>query len=169
MRKIQLTEQSIYYDDISMPKGFEINNDELCLKAFEGYIKGKHFIHSKEWEKLNTYIIENMRLRYKRALENRDKYNHIYLPNEITEPQLNIDYTDLPKSADWILLYGVRVKDCNVTILYDDNRKKNLKWTIPLTDNKFIMFPASNYYFISNTQKADLNFIQFNTYVTIGE
>jgi len=169
MRKIQLTEQSIYHDDISMPKGFEINTNELCLKAFEGYLTGKKFIYSKEWEKLNTYIIENMRLRYKRSIENRDTYNQIYLPNEITEPQLNIDYTDLAKSADWILLYGVRVKDCNVTILYDDNRKKNLKWTIPLTDNKFIMFPASNYYFISNTQKADLNFIQFNTYVTIGE
>lgn len=169
MRKIQLTEQSIYHDDILMPKGFEINTNELCLKAFEGYLKGKKFIYSKEWEKLNTYIIENMRLRYKRNIENRDTYNQIYLPNEITEPQLNIDYTDLPKSADWILLYGVRVKDCNVTILYDDNKKKNLKWTIPLTDNKFIMFPASNYYFISNTQKADLNFIQFNTYVTIGE
>jgi len=169
MRKKQLTEQSIYYDDISMPKGFEINNDELCLKAFEAYIIGKEFIHSKEWEKLNTYIIENIFLKYKLSIYHKDRYHQIYLPNEITEPQLNIDYANLSRSADWILLYGVRVKDCNVTILYDNNRQKNLKWNIPLTNNKFIMFPASNYYFITNTQKADLNFIQFNTYVTVGE
>jgi len=169
MQKKVLTEQALFYGDVSMPKGFEINNDELCLKAFEGYITGKEFIHSKEWEKLNIYIIENIFLKYKLAINHKDRYNQIYLPNEITEPQLNIDYTNLSKSADWILLYGVRVKDCNVTILYDNNRQKNLKWNIPLTNNKFIMFPASNYYFITNTQKADLNFIQFNTYVTVGE
>ena len=169
MRKLTLTEQSIYHGDISMPKGYEINTTELCLKAFESYLTGKKVIHSKEWEKLNRYIVENIRLRFKRVISFRDRYDHIYLPNEISEPQLNLDFTNLPESPDWVVLYGMKVEDCNVTILYDDNRKKNLKWTIPLTDNKFIMFPASNQYFISNTQKANLNFIMFNTYVTIGE
>jgi len=71
---------------------------------------------------------------------------------------------DLINSPDFTLLYGTKVEDCRVTICYDDNRRKGRSWTIPLKNNKFIMFPSSNIYFIRNSQKENLNFVQTITY-----
>jgi hypothetical protein len=65
------------------------------------------------------------------------------------------------------LLYGVKVKDCTVRINYDDNRKKGRSWDIALTNNKFIMFPSTNMYYIINDQKDSLNFILTITYESI--
>jgi len=83
---------------------------------------------------------------------------------EISIPLLNIDPVDLRNSPDYILLYGVNVKDCSVRIHYDDNRRAGRSWDIPLTNNKFIMFPSMQMYYITNTQKDSLNFIQTITY-----
>ena len=33
-------------------------------------------------------------------------------------------------------------------------------WDIPLTNNKFIMFPSTNMYYLTNNQKDSLNFVQ---------
>ena len=66
---------------------------------------------------------------------------------------------DLKNSPDYIMLYGVSVKDCSVRIHYDDNRRAGRSWDIPLKHNQFIMFPSTNMYYITNNQKDSLNFI----------
>ena len=71
---------------------------------------------------------------------------------------------DLQNSPDFVLLYGVLIEECNVTIHYDNNRKKGNTWNIPLENNKFIMFPSTNMYYITNNQKRSLNFVQTITY-----
>jgi len=85
-------------------------------------------------------------------------------PKEISIPLLNIDPVDLKNSPDYTFLYGVNVKDCSVRIHYDDNRRAGRSWDIPLTNNKFIIFPSTQMYYITNTQKDSLNFIQTITY-----
>jgi hypothetical protein len=95
----------------------------------------------------------------------RDKLSgDIYKPAETTIPLLNIDPVDLRNSPDFTLLYGVKVKDCMVRIHYEDNRRKGRSWDIPLTNNKFIMFPSTNMYYLTNNQKDSLNFVQTITY-----
>jgi hypothetical protein len=89
----------------------------------------------------------------------------MYKPNQQTIPLLNIDPVDLRNSPDFVLLYGVKVKDCMVRIHFDDNRRKGRSWDIPLTDNQFIMFPSTNMYYITNNQKDSLNFIQTIKYL----
>ena len=89
---------------------------------------------------------------------------NIYKPAETTIPLLNIDPVDLRNSPDFTLLYGVKVKDCMVRIHYEDNRRKGRSWDIPLTNNKFIMFPSTNMYYLTNNQKDSLNFVQTITY-----
>ena len=37
-------------------------------------------------------------------------------------------------------------------------------WDIPLTNNRFIMFPSTNMYYLTNNQKDSLNFVQTITY-----
>ena len=62
------------------------------------------------------------------------------------------------------MLYGVHVKDCMVRIHYDHNRRAGRSWDIPLTNNKFLLFPSTNMYCITNNQKDSMNFIQTITY-----
>ena len=164
MEKKVLSEIALYYGDVSMPKDWEIDPIELSHHILQYQIHNKKYLFSKTWDKLNTYIREHIRLEYNIKLINKKTWGNIYSPRETTIPLLNVDPVDLRNSPDYTLLYGVKVKDCNVRINYDDNRRKGGSWDLPLTNNKFIMFPSTNMYYIINDQKDSLNFIQTITY-----
>jgi hypothetical protein len=164
MQKKVLAEQALFYGDISMPKGFEINSLKLSQSIFESFYNKQKFSFSKDWDKLNTYIKDYINLNYDIKLVNKDTWGNAYIPNEVTEPLLNVDPVDLRNSPDYTCLYGINTIDCTVKIYYDDNRRKGRNWEIELKDNMFIMFPSTNLYFISNKQKDSLNFIQTITY-----
>ena len=164
MKKKVLTEQSIYYDNVSMPKHWEIDQNELAHHILDSNLNNKEFYFSKTWDKLNTYIREHINLKYGFTLINKETWGDIYKPNETTIPLLNIDSVDLRNSPDYTLLYGVKVEGCMVRIYYDDNRRKGRSWDIELKNNMFIMFPSTNMYYITNNQKDSLNFIQTMTY-----
>ena len=99
-----------------------------------------------------------------KALINKEMWGNMYKPAETTIPLLNIDPVDLRNSPDFTLLYGVKVKDCMVRIHFEDNRRKGRSWDIPLLNNRFIMFPSTNMYYLTNNQKDSLNFVQTITY-----
>jgi hypothetical protein len=164
MLKKVLSEQSIIYGDVSMPEGFEINSLELIKSIFESLYNKKNFSFCKNWDKLNTYIKEFIRVKYNLNLVNKDSWGSIYIPNEKTESLINVDAVDLRDSPDFTLLYGINTKDCMVRIFYDDNRRKGRSWDIELKNNMFIMFPSTNMYSLNNRQKDSLNFVQTITY-----
>ena len=114
---------------------------------------------------LNKEEVRN--LKYNFNLINKKTWGDIYKPQEISISLLNIDPVDLRNSPDYTLLYGVKVDNCSVKICYDDNRKKGRTWTISLSNNKFIMFPSTQMYYIINHQKDSLNFIQTITYESL--
>ena len=159
LQKKVLSEQALYYGDVAMPKGFEIDRDKLQSDILKSQINNKDFPYSREWDKLNTYIREHINVEYGFQLVNKETWGNIYKPKEISIPLLNIDPVDLRNSPDYTLLYGVSVKDCSVRIHYDDNRRAGRSWDIPLKNNQFIMFPSTNMYYITNNQKDSLNFI----------
>jgi len=164
MEKNILTEQAIYYGDVSMPKGFEIDRDKLSGDILQSTFTDSEFPFSRAWDMLNTYVYEHVNLEYNFQIINKKTWGDMYKPNQQTEPLLNIDPVDLRNSPDYTLLYGVKVDNCMVRIFYDDNRRKGRSWDIPLENNKFIMFPSTNMYTIKNKQKDGLNFIQTLTY-----
>ena len=159
MQKKVLSEIALYYGDVAMPKGFEIDRDKLQSDTLKSQINNKDFPYSREWDKLNTYLREHIAVEYGVKLINKETWGNVYKPKEISIPLLNIDPVDLKNSPDYIMLYGVNVKDCSVRIHYDDNRRAGRSWDIPLTNNEFIMFPSTNMYYITNNQKDSLNFI----------
>ena len=159
MQKKVLSEQALYYGDIDMPKGFEIDRDKLQSDILKSNINNKEFPYSREWDKLNTYVREHINVEYGFQLVNKETWGNVYKPKEISIPLLNIDPVDLRNSPDYVVLYGVNVKDCSVRIHYDDNRRAGRSWDIPLKNNQFIMFPSTNMYYITNNQKDSLNFI----------
>jgi hypothetical protein len=107
---------------------------------------------------------DHIGLEYGIQLISKETWGDIYKPAQTTTPLLNIDPVDLRNSPDYTLLYGVKVKDCMVRIHFEDNRRKGRSWDIELTNNKFIMFPSTNMYYLTNNQKDSLNFVQTITY-----
>ena len=164
MQRQVLTEQSLFYGDIDMPKGFEIDQEKLTNDILQSTFNSKEFPFSRTWDMLNTYMRDFIGLDYGINLVNISTWGNIYKPNETTIPLLNIDPVDLRNSPDFTMLYGVKVKDCFVRIHYEDNRRKGRSWDIELKNNMFIMFPSTNMYYITNNQKDSLNFIQTITY-----
>ena len=160
MRKKVLSEIGLYSGQVEMPKGFEIDRDKLQEDTLKSQINNKEFSGSRAWNMLNTYVREHINLEYGFSLVNKKTWGNVYKPKEVSLPLLNIDPVDLKNSPDYVLLYGIHVKDCSVRIHYNDNRRKGRRWDIPLVNNKFIMFPSMQMYYITNTQKDSLNFIQ---------
>ena len=164
MQKKVLSEQSLFYGDVAMPKYWDIDRNKLTNDILQSTFNSKEFPFSRTWDMLNTYMSDFIRLEYDINLINKSTWGNIYKPNETTIPLLNIDPVDLRNSPDFTMLYGVKVKDCNVRIHYDDNRRKGRSWDIKLKNNMFIMFPSTNMYYITNNQKDSLNFVQTITY-----
>ena len=164
MQKKVLSEISLYYGDVTMPKNWDIDRKKLSNDILKSVVQNKDFPFSKNFDMLTTYIRDHINLEYGFTLINKETWGNMYKPQETTIPLLNIDPVDLRNSPDFTLLYGVKVEDCNVKIHYEDNRRKGRSWNIPLEDNKFIMFPSICMYYLTNNQKNNLNFVQTITY-----
>ncbi len=164
MDKKVLTEQALYFGDITMPKDWDIDRDKLSGDILQSTFTDSEFPFSRTWDMLNTYMQDHIGVEHNIKLVNKSTWGNIYKPAETTIPLLNIDPVDLRNSPDFTMLYGVKVKDCFVRIHYEDNRRKGRSWDIELKDNMFIMFPSTNMYYIKNKQKDSLNFIQTMTY-----
>ena len=164
MQKKVLSEISLYYGDVTMPKGWDIDRKKLSNDILKSVVQNKNFPFSKNFDMLNTYMRDHINLEYSFTLINKETWGNMYKPQETTIPLLNIDPVDLRNSPDFTLLYGVKVENCNVKIHYEDNRRKGRSWNIPLENNKFIMFPSICMYYLTNNQKNNLNFVQTITY-----
>ena len=159
-----LSKIDLYYGDISMPKGFEIDKDQLQKDTLEHILKDCPFPFSREWDKLNTYLREHINLEYDFSLINKLTNGFMFKQNESNLPECENNKVDLRNSPDYVMLYGVDLQNCNVRIYYDDNRRAGKSWDIKLENNKFIMFPSTLIYHITNNQKNKLNFILKTTY-----
>lgn len=162
-----LSEISLYHGFVKMPKGFEIEKDELVKNIFlSKYYENINYPFSISFDKLKTYVSDFIKVEHKLNLVPKKIYGNFYEKNEISEPKLEIDPVDLKNSPDFVLLYGVEIdnKTCEVVINYDDNRRKGRSWNINLENDKFIMFPASQLYYIKNVKNSYLNFIQTITF-----
>ena len=164
MQKKVLSEIALYHGDVAMPKDWDIDRDKLQQDILTSIVTDSGLPFSKEWDKLNTYLREHINLNYNFTLVNKQVWGNMYKPQETTIPLLNIDPVDLRNSPDYTLLYGVNVKNCIVRIHYEDNRRKGRSWDISLINNKFIMFPSTCMYYLTNNQKDSLNFVQTMTY-----
>ena len=164
MNKNTLSEIALYHGDIAMPKNFEIDRDKLSSDILQSNITDSPFPFSRNWDMLNTYMRDHFNLDYGQTLVNKLTWGNAYKPNEVSVPLLNIDPVDLKNAPDYVVLYGVLVKDCMIHIHYDDNRRKGRLWNIPLNNNSFVMFPSTNLYHLSNKQSDSLNFVQTITY-----
>ena len=166
MHKKVLSEIALYHGTIDMPKGWDIDREKLAQDILTSNLFGKEFPFSKKWDMLNTYMRDHVNLEYGFQLVNKKTWGDIYKPKEASLPLLQVDKVDLRNSPDFVFLYGVKLaKDsCFVRIHFDDNRRAGRSWDIPINNNSFVMFPATQMYYISPNTSDELNFIQTITY-----
>ena len=86
MQKKVLSEIALYYGDVAMPKGFEIDRNQLQKNILKSRINNKEFPYSREWDKLNTYLREHINVEYGFCLVNKDMWGNVYKPKEISIP-----------------------------------------------------------------------------------
>ena len=176
MQKKVLSEIDLYYGKIDMPKGFEIDRTKIKNDIINSYIKDEGLTNNKrsyaytdykvpfsqplQW--LQDYIRDHIKVEYDFTLVPKLIWGNVFDYNQKSFTRNTIDPVDLRNSPDYTLIYGVDLgddKETGVVIEYDDNRRKGRDWHIPLKNNDFIMFPATQRYMITENTSNKLNTI----------
>ena len=178
MKKKVLSEIDLHHGDVSMPKGFEIDRDNIksgiLYNAFiatdkrvsknpKDYSYNDYFVdHSPPLGHLQTYLREFFALRNEnKNLINKGNFANVLFPGNSPVMRRSIDPLKLSDSPDYTCMYGVDIQpdSCTVVIEYDENRRANRSWHIPLESNKFIIFPSTQRYFVTPNTSQGLNTI----------
>ena len=170
IEKKTLSEINLYKGKVKMPEGFEISKEELVKNiTISQYYEDIEYPFSINFDKLNKYIIEYMKLEHNINLVNKNAFGNFYEKNERSKLCLDVNPVDLKNSPDFVLLYGVEIdpSTCKVEIYYDDNRRKGRSYIVNLENEEFILFPSSQIYCINNFKNSYLNFIQKINYFYI--
>ena len=176
MQKKVLSEIDLYTDTVHVIKidRKKIKNDILNSFVSEKRLsKNKKDYSYQDFEVpfskplswLRDYIRDHFKVDYHRTLIGKKEWGNVYSPGESSLARHQVEPLLLKNSPDYTCLYGLDVdKDsCELVIEYDDNRRKNRTWHIPLENNKFIIFPSTQRYFISQNKSN-----QSNIFLTIN-
>ena len=90
-------------------------------------------------------------------------------PDEQSYSRATADPMDLRNAPDYTFIYGVDVPDqsCECVIHYDNNRRVNKTWHIPLKNNHFIIFPSIQKFFITQNTSKQMITLLTTTYESI--
>ena len=175
MQKKVLTEVDLYTGEISMPKGFEIDRNKIKNDIIKSFVtksrisdnpktysyKEYKLPYSQPLQWAQDYMRDHWRVEYGYTLVQKNMHGNVMHPKEKSWTRNQVEPVDLRNSPDYTLIYVVDVKEgsSECIIEYDDNRRKNRTWHLPIKDNHFIMFPATNKYSFSPNTSNGLNII----------
>ena len=175
MQKVVLSEISLIHGSVAMPKGFEIDRDQIRNDIIESFVKQNRvntnpkaysfddyvvpFSQPLQW--LQDYLRDHIKSEHSFTLVSKSIHGNVMAPKEKSWTRHQVDPVDLRNSPDYTLIYGVDVKEgsSECIIEYDDNRRKNRTWHLPIKNNEFILFPATNKYSFSPNTSNGLNII----------
>ena len=175
MHKKVLSEIDLYYGEVKMPKGFEIDRNQIKNDAIKSFItedrisnnsknysyKNYKIPYSRPLQWMQDYIRDHWGVEYYYTLVPKTQHVKVLRPGEQSVLMHSLEPVDLKNSPDYTLIYGVEVEDesCECIIEYDDNRRKNRTWHVPVKNNHFIMFPATQRYMITENTSKKMNII----------
>ena len=174
MHKKVLSEIDLYYGEVKMPKGFEIDRYFIKADAIQSSLLLKKRVSDNIYDHayndyqildttymspLVTYIKDFFNLRFNKSLVLEKYWSNIYNTNESSRSRNTVNMLNMKESPDYVFVYGVDVSDKNamVNIEYNDNRRKGRSWHAPIKDNHFVMFPSNLKYFISKNNSTNSN------------
>jgi hypothetical protein len=181
MHKKVLTEIALIYDEVKMPKGFEIDNSKLKADILSSCNLNKSLSNnpydykildyevpfSRTWDMLNKYVCDHLKIRHNLFLVPHTSFGNIFYENEQSFFRNLVNPMDLQNAPDFTMVYGVDIfKDsANIVFQYDDNREKNNLFTMPLITGHFILFPSTQKFFISKNTSKQINTVLTTTFI----
>ena len=178
MELIPLSTIDLYHGTIDCPQGFEIDRKIIKNSIIQNYVSHQtlnknpltnrdfkvDFSQPLQW--LQDHMRDYFREKYGRTLVEKNKWATVLEPNEQSYSRNTVDPVDLRHSPDYTFIYGVDVSEnsCQVVCHYNDNRRAGKTWHIPMKNNKFIMFPSTQKYFITSNQSKKMNIFLIVTY-----
>ena len=183
MQKVVLSEISLICGEVKTPKGFEIDRVKIKEEIISSFIKENRvsknnkdysyqdyklpFSQNLQW--LKDYIKDHFKAEYSFQLVPKLDFGVILNPKEKSFLRNQVDPVDLRNSADYTCIYVVESEkdSCELIIEYDDNRRKGRTWHIPLKNNFYYIFPATQKYFISENKSKKINIFLTSTYESI--
>jgi|TARA_R100001530_G_scaffold64376_2_gene46254 hypothetical protein len=132
-------------------------NDNSVIPAYHDY--AVPFSIPLQW--FHDYVRDHFQTEFKKTLILIKTWGNIYANHESSLNRLQVDPVDLRHSPDYVIVYGIDIVDenCELVIEYDDNRRKNRTKHIPLKNNKFVIFPSTQRYYITQNKEKKLNVI----------
>tara|TARA_R100000781_G_scaffold104879_1_gene68655 strand:- start:584 stop:1135 length:552 start_codon:yes stop_codon:yes gene_type:complete len=180
MKKVVLSEISLIHGSVDLPKGYEINREKIKNDIITSFVNKKRInknpkaysyedyevSFSKPLQWFKDYIRDNIRLEHGFTLIEKSHHGNVLHPKEQSFLRYNIDPVDLRNSPDYTLIYALDCakESCELIIEYDDNRRKNRTWHLPMLNNHFYMFPATQKYMLTKNKSEKLNTILTITY-----
>ena len=181
MQKVVLSEIDCISGFIESPKGFEINRDVIKNDIIKSYInedriskKEKDFTYydykvnfSQPLQWYKDYLRDHFRIEHNKTLIPKLDFGIILDKKQQSHNRNLVEPLDLLNAPDYTCIYGVDIDDeeqLEVVIHYDDNRRANRTWHVPLQNNKFIIFPSMQRFFISENKSSKLQTILISTY-----
>ena len=163
IKKKILSEKILYYAQVKMPKGFEIIRSDIVRDILlTNFYEDHKVLFNKSLQAVVTYVSDFMRLENRKDLVPHSRRGLVFDKNENSKPMLEIDTNNLKESPYFVMLYAAEVQDktCEVIIEYNDNRRTSKEWTIPMENNRFIIFPSTERFTIKNKNNEHSNVIQ---------
>ena len=177
MHQKVLSQVDIYTDVV---KGVEIDRQKIKSDLLLNLVAGKKlsknkrdynsqdfkvtFSHPVQW--VQDYIRDHFKALHHKSLVPDKEWGNLYSPRESSLSRHQINPWDLKNSPDYTCIYVVDMaKDsCELVIEYDDNRRQHNTWHVSLENNKVVIFPSTQRYFITSNNGSQMNVFLTFTY-----
>ncbi len=181
MQKQVVSEIDIVSGTIDSPKGFEIDREKIKNDIITSYINKKTLSNKKkdysyydyevpfsqplQW--YQDYLRDHFKIEYGKTLIPKQNIGLVIEKDKRSYTRNLVEPLNLLNSPDYTCIYCVDIDDeeeLELVILYDDNRRVNRTWHIPLQNNKFIIFPSMQRFFINESKSSKLQTLLISTY-----
>ena len=181
MKKQVVSEIDIVSGTIDSPKGFKIDREKIKNDIITSFINQdriskneKDFSYtdykvpfSQPLQWLKDYLRDHFRIEHNKTLIPKLDFGIILDKQQQSHNRNLVEPLDLLHAPDYTCVYGVDIDDeeqLEVVIHYDDNRRVNRTWHVPLQNNKFIIFPSMQRFYITENKSSKLQTILISTY-----
>jgi hypothetical protein len=163
MEKKVLSEIDIYSGEIKIPLDFKIDRKEIFSSIlYNCFIEKNNFNYNNTFKVdgsqplswFHDYIIEFSYLKHNLQLETVNHYGLILYPGEINDIK---NENNLNINSDYTVIYGINSPKNSTKFILNYNDKNKFKtYNEDIYDNKFIIFPSTQNYFLTKNNNKDL-------------
>ena len=179
LEKHKLTEQFYIVDKIDKVSAVNtrlLKNHILSHFMMSNRYKDNQYWYMSEYVKVpyhqhiqwtQDYLRDHFRIEHDKTLIPKLDFGIILDKKQQSHNRNLVEPLDLLHAPDYTCVYGVDIDDeeqLEVVIHYNDNRRVNRTWHVPLHNNKFIIFPSMQRFYISENKSSKLQTILISTY-----